>query len=108
MAEQKQTIVQPAAAPNKPKGARKDVNIKSAFPDSPLHKGEITDLERKKLYQALALDGTVVNGNGLNSFNRDFEGTTQNPVPNLHRDQVALMLLINLNMLVNSRIRILM
>jgi hypothetical protein len=83
MAEQKQTIVQPATAANKSKGARKDINLKSAFPDSPMYKGEITDLERKKLYQELALDGTVVNGNGINSFDRDFKGSTQNPVPNL-------------------------
>ena len=75
MAEQKQTIVQPATAANKSKGARKDINLKSAFPDSPMHKGEITDLERKKLYQELALDGTVVNGNGINSFDRDFKGS---------------------------------
>ena len=72
MPEQRQTIVQPAAAPNKSKGARNDLNLVSAFPDSPIHKGEITDEERKKLYQELALDGVVVNGLGLNSFNRDF------------------------------------
>ena len=33
MPEQRQTIVQPAAAPNKPSGARKDLNVRSAFPD---------------------------------------------------------------------------
>lgn len=72
MAEQRQTIVQPAAAPPKPKGARNDNNLRSAFPNSPVFLGELTDEERKKLYQELALDGVVVNGNGLNSFNRDF------------------------------------
>ena len=84
MAEQRQTIVQPAAAPNKSKGARKDNNLRSAFPESPIFKNEITDEERKKLYQELALDGVVVNGMGINSFDRDFKGTTQNPVPDLN------------------------
>ncbi len=72
MAEQRQTIVQPAAAPNKSKGSRKDLNIRSAFPDSPIFKGEMSDDERKKLYQDLALDGTVNGGHGVNSFNRDY------------------------------------
>lgn len=72
MAEQRQVIVQPAAANNKPKGARKDNNLRSAFPESPIFKGEITDEERKKLYQQLALDGVVNGGLGINSFNRDY------------------------------------
>lgn len=79
MAEQRQTIVQPTVAANKPKGARKDVNLKSSFPDSPIHKGELTDEERRKIYQELVLDGTVVGGHGVNSFNRDYEGA-----PNLN------------------------
>ena len=74
MAEQRQTIVQPAAAPNKPKGARKDINLKSSFPSSPIYSGELTDEERRRLYQELALDGTVTGGLGVNSFNRDYEG----------------------------------
>ena len=72
MAEQRQTIVQPPIASNKPTGARKDVNIRSAFPASPIFKGELTDEERKKIYQELALDGTVTGGHGVNSFNRDY------------------------------------
>ncbi len=83
MPEQRQTIVQPAAAPKKSKGARRDSNLRSAFPNSPIFKGELTDEERKKTYQELALDGVVTNGLGINSFDRDFNGTTQNPVPNL-------------------------
>ena len=74
MPEQRQTIVQPAAAPNKPSGARKDLNVRSAFPDSPIYKGELSDEERKKVYQELALDGTVTGGNGVNAFNRDYAG----------------------------------
>ena len=72
MAEQRQTIVQPPIASNKPAGARKDANIRAAFPASPIFKGDITDEERKKLYQELALDGTVTGGHGVNSFNRDY------------------------------------
>jgi len=89
MPEQRQTIVKPAAAPNKDKGARKDINLRSSFPDSPIFKGELTDEERKKLYQELALDGIVANGNGVNSFDRDYKGTTQNPVPNLEDVQTG-------------------
>ena len=83
MPEQRSTIVQPAAAPNKSKGARRDANLRAAFPESPIYKNDITDEERRKAYQELALDGVVNGGNGINSFDRDFKGTTQNPVPNL-------------------------
>lgn len=83
MPEQRQTIVQTSPAPNKSKGARNDANIKASFPHSPILSGEMTDEERKKLYQKLALDGVVVNGHGINSFDRDFKGNSQNPVPNL-------------------------
>lgn len=72
MAEQPQVIVQPAIAPNKQFGARKDSNLRSAFAASPVYLGELTDTERKRTYQELALDGTVVGGNGINSYNRDF------------------------------------
>lgn len=72
MAEQPQVIVQPAVAPNKQYGARKDGNLKSIFAASPVYLGELTDAERKRTYQELALDGTVVGGNGINSYNRDF------------------------------------
>jgi hypothetical protein len=89
MAEQRSTIVQPTPAPNKSKGARKDLNLRASFPDSPIFKGELTDEERKKLYQELALDGVVNNGNGINSFDRDFKGTTQNSVPNLEDVQTG-------------------
>ena len=71
MAEQPQKIVKPDPAPNKPLGARKDNNLKNAFPSSPIYTSEITDEERKKLFKELALDGLVVNGNGINSFDRD-------------------------------------
>ena len=83
MPEQRQTIINTAAPLFKAKGVRRNVNLKSAFPSSPIHKGEITDEERKKLFQELALDGVVTNGHGLNSYDRDFKGTGQNPVPDL-------------------------
>ena len=74
MPEQRQTIVTPSAPVNKSKGARSDVNLKASFPQSPIYLGEVTDLERKKQYEELALNGVVQNGNGINSFNRDYEG----------------------------------
>ena len=74
MAEQNSIIVKPLPTNNKSKGDRNEVNIQASFPGSPIHKGEITDAERKKLFQELVMDGTVLNGNGLNSFNRDYAG----------------------------------
>jgi hypothetical protein len=85
MPTQRQIIVNANPAPAKPRGARNDNRIKAAFPHSPIHLGELTDDERKNLYQTLVLDGDLPDGpgNGVNSFNRDFKGTAQNPVPNL-------------------------
>ena len=72
MAEQNQIIVEPVIETGKPKGSRKQVNLNSCFPSSPLYMASLKDEERKKEYEKLALAGTVINGNGLNSFNRDF------------------------------------
>jgi len=72
MAEQKQTIVQPSKPANKPMGARNSENLKSIFSASPIHLGDLSDEERTDLYQELALDGEVLGGLGLNSFNRDY------------------------------------
>lgn len=83
MAEQPQLIVEVPAPTEKAYGTRSDVNLRSSYPASPLYTGDITDAERKKLFQEEALDGVVTSGHGLNSFDRDFVGTTQNPVPNL-------------------------
>ena len=83
MAEQPQIIVQPPVPSEKAFGTRKDQNLRSAFPASPIYRNKISDDERKKLFQIEALDGTVVNGHGLNSFSRDYIGTSQDPVPNL-------------------------
>ena len=74
MSEQKQTIVQPAAPPNKAFGARNQSNLQSMFANSPVYNGDMSDEERTKLYQELALDGTVSGGHGINSFSRDFDG----------------------------------
>lgn len=87
MAEQRQTIVQPAAPPNKSKGARRQSNLQSMFPTSPIYQGDITDEERKRAYQALSLDGNVNDsadsagitvpggpGHGVNTHERDYGG----------------------------------
>lgn len=83
MPEQRQTIVKTAVVLPKSKGTRKDENIRASFPQSPIHLGDLTDEERKRLFQELVLDGVVLNGHGLNSFDRDYKGSSQNPVPNL-------------------------
>lgn len=71
MAEQRQTIVTPPPAGSKA-GSRKETTLRSCFASSPIHSGEMTDDERRKLYNQEALEGTVSGGNGLNSFDRDF------------------------------------
>tara|TARA_E500000331_G_C17225868_1_gene700286 strand:- start:827 stop:1321 length:495 start_codon:yes stop_codon:yes gene_type:complete len=78
MAEQPQTIVEPAAPTDKPYGARSQSNLQSIYPGSPILNGDITDDERKETYQAEALDGNVANGLGFNTFNRDY---AQNGAP---------------------------
>ena len=89
MAEQNQIIVEPVVATGKAKGSRNQVNLLSCFPASPIYAGGISNDERKQTYQALALDGTVINGNGLNNFNLDFEGTTQDRIPNLENVDIT-------------------
>ncbi len=87
MAEQNQTIVEPGPNESRPKGDRNDANLRAAFPSSPIYKPPsedgITDAERKETFKTLVLDGVVVQGYGVNEFNRDYTGTTANPVPNL-------------------------
>ena len=89
MAAQPQTIVEASVPIEKPFGTRSDSNLRSAYPESPIYKGELTDSERKDQYRDLALDGEVFNGHGMNSFNRDYTGTTQDPVPNLNDVQTG-------------------
>jgi hypothetical protein len=72
MAEQPQKIIQADMPAGKPMGARKDSNLKSAFPNSPIYLEELTDEERKLAFKELVLDGKVLNGNGINSFDRDY------------------------------------
>ena len=91
MAEQPHVIVEAAVPIEKPMGTRNDGNLKAAFAASPIYNGDLSDLNRKKKFTELALRGDVASqggplagpGWGLNSFNRDYTGTTQDPVPNL-------------------------
>ena len=72
MPSQKQIIVQQPVPPDKPLGASNFINATKAFPASPIYKGEITDNERKENFTNLVMEGTVVGGNCLSSYNRDF------------------------------------
>ncbi|MAE83214.1 MAG: hypothetical protein CMB80_10785 [Flammeovirgaceae bacterium] len=82
MAEQPQTIVEPAAPVDKPLGARNQANLSAIFGDSPLpgYLGELTDEERKEEYQKTVLDGTVTAGFGFSNFNPEY---TANGAPDL-------------------------
>jgi hypothetical protein len=83
MPDQKQTIVNVVPPGLASKGNRSDQRVKACFPESPIHKGEITDEERKKLFEELVKSGVVLNGKGISYFDRDFKGNSQNPVPNI-------------------------
>ena len=74
MSSQRQIIVTPKPTSTKPLGSRNDINLKKSFVHSPIHNGEMTDEERKKEFQKLVMEGVVLNGNGFDSFNRDYEG----------------------------------
>jgi len=80
MAEQPQTIVEPAPPNEKPLGARNQQNISSIFSASPIHAGTITDAERITFYQAKVLDGSVAGGFGLANFSTSY---TSNGAPEL-------------------------
>ena len=84
MAEQPQLIVEVPVPTDKAYGTRKEQNLRAAFGSSPIYNGDLSDTKIKKHFQLESLDGTVVNGHGVNSYNLDFQGTTQNPVPNLN------------------------
>lgn len=59
---------------------RNQANLNSAFADSPIYKGELTDDLIKEQFVELVQQGTVPSGFGLNGFSRDY---TANGAPNL-------------------------
>jgi len=83
MAEQSHIIVEAIAPIEKPMGTRNELNMRSAYPKSPIYTNALTDKERKDKFSSECLNGTIVGGHGINSYNLDYKGTTQNPVPNL-------------------------
>jgi hypothetical protein len=72
MADVNQTVVE-ASPPVEggPGSTRNEANLVKAFPNSPIYSGELDDTERKEVYQT-SLDGIVLNGLGISSFNLDF------------------------------------
>jgi hypothetical protein len=72
MAEVKQTTVNPSIPTSKKFGTRNHENLKSAFSSSPILSGEYTDESLRDLFSTLVIDGTVVGGLGINTYNRDF------------------------------------
>ncbi len=79
MSTLKQTVVEYANVIQKSKGTSNTDNLKKLFPDSPIHKGELSDAERVEFYQSEVLDAEGVAGYGVNNFSMNFE----NGVPNL-------------------------
>ena len=72
MPTQRQIIVEQPVPPDKQFGASSYSNAKKIFPASPVHNNEVTDEERREWFEQNVLNGTVVGGNGLNSFDLDF------------------------------------
>jgi len=72
MPTQRQIVVQQPVPPDKKFGASSYSNSKKIFPASPIHAGEVSDEERKKVFQELVVDGIVVGGNGLNTFDPNY------------------------------------
>jgi len=72
MAEQRQIIIEQPVPPDRPLGSSSPSNAKAIFAASPIHRGELTDEERKTFYQNTVLDGTVSGGNGVNLFDPNF------------------------------------
>ena len=75
MPEQRQIILQQPVPLDRALGSSKPQNAKSAFSASPIHSGEMSDEERKNLYQSLVLDGEVSGGNGVNYFEPNFKNS---------------------------------
>ena len=82
MPEVRQTMLTPDPNDESPLGDRLQANLESAYPQSPIFLGDVSDEERKTLYQENCLDGTA-SGLGVNNFNRDYLGTSENPVPDI-------------------------
>lgn len=72
------------------KGQSFTENLQSAFSNSPINRGEISAEERKETFQKLVLDGEVLNGNGLTSFNRDYFKNGTPDVSNIDTDALNL------------------
>ncbi|MAG25298.1 hypothetical protein CMI47_06930 [Candidatus Pacearchaeota archaeon] len=83
MPEVKQITVEASPASKSPLGARNEKNLQKSFSASPIYSGDLTDDERREEYERLALIGEVTNGLGVNTFNRDFVGTSNDPTPEL-------------------------
>ena len=96
MAEKGDILVEPRIVTAGGLGKRFSDNYTSAYPASPIHKGDMTDENVRAVWaegvqtedptDAFDAYGTTVaagDGNRLDSFNVDFEGTTEDPVPDV-------------------------
>ena len=79
MASVKQTIVEPVAAEtSKVYGARSDINLLAAYPESPILSGDYTDLKAIGKYNNILTEPNTDGGLGVASFNPDY---TDNGAP---------------------------
>lgn len=80
MSTLKQNLVEYANVVQKVKGTSNSANLKSLFAGSPIHLGELTDLERLNFYQDEVMDAENITENGLSNFSMNYD----NNVPDLN------------------------
>ena len=83
MPEQPQVTVNATAPTSSGKGYRTQANLESAYANSPIYNGDLSYDNLRENFQSLVLDGDVVGGHGLNSFNREYKGKEGQLVPDL-------------------------
>lgn len=79
MSSLKQNLVEYSNTINKNKGTSNSSNLKKAFPHSPIHAGEITDIERLNYYQNEVMDKEGITVNGVSNYSMNYN----NGAPNL-------------------------
>jgi hypothetical protein len=72
MSTLKQNLVEYANVVNKSKGTSNTSNLIKAFPNSPIHSGEISDSERLAYYQNEVIDKEGITENGVVNFSMNY------------------------------------
>ena len=74
MSSLKQNLVEYSNTVSKSKGTSNSSNLKKAFASSPIHAGEISDIERLNFYQEEVMDKEGLTANGVSNFSMNYDG----------------------------------